>query len=91
MLNDVEKQPKSWIVREGANREEPTAYADYPHPDARHLKLHLTGEGQSAGLLTTAGEALTKKESFVDDVAFSGATLAQAAQSEHRLLYVTPS
>lgn len=88
--NDVEKQPKSWIVREGSNRESPTAYPDYPHPDARTVKLHLVGEGQSTGRLTTAGEPQTQKESLVDDAAFNGATLAQAEQSEHRLLYVTP-
>ncbi len=88
--NDVEKQPKSWIVREGADRESPTSYADYPHPEARQVKLHLIGEGQSAGLLTTTGEAQPKKESLVDDATFNGPTLAQAERSEHRLLYVTP-
>ena len=93
--NDVEKQPKAWIVREGAKRENPTAYADYPHPDARHIQLNLTGEGQTAGMLTAGkltkpSELQSISESFVDDAAFDGATLAQAQQSEHRLLYVTP-
>ncbi len=87
--NDVEKQPKSWIVREGADRESPTAYADYPHPDARPVKLHLTGEGQAAGSLTTAADAQPKKESLVDDATYNGATLAQAERSEHRLLFAT--
>ena len=42
--NGVESDPKSWIVREGDDRSDPTPYPDYPHPDA------LTG-------LTTAERA----------------------------------
>ena len=31
--NGVEKDPKAWIVREKDDRDEPTAYEDYPNPD----------------------------------------------------------
>lgn len=88
--NDVEKDPKSWIVREGLPRNgEPTPYPDYPHPEAKHVVLHLGKGGNSHGALTTTALTGQGQEELVDDVNFKGGALAQAAESKNRLLYVT--
>jgi X-Pro dipeptidyl-peptidase len=87
--NGVEKDPRVHIVREGAKRDEPTAYADYPNPDAAPVTLHLEKGGGKVGKLTAAGRGAAGKETLVDDVAIAGALLAQAPDSEHRLLYAT--
>lgn len=88
--NGVESDHKSWIVREKAKRVEPTSYADYPHPDARPVTLHLSAGGLKQGQLTTEANSESIKETIIDDVTFTGATLASSAESKHRLLYVTP-
>ena len=87
--NGVEKDPRAWVVREGAKRDEPTAYDDYPNPDAALVTLHLEKGGEKLGKLTTASRASQAKETLVDDVSIDGATLAQAASSDNRLLYAT--
>ena len=88
--NGVEDDPKSWIVREGKRRTEPTPYPDYPHPGAELVPMYLNQGGQNAGLLTLETSADQGTEVLVDDVAKTGADLAAADSSEHRLLYVTP-
>lgn len=89
--NGVEEDPRSWIVREDADRQDPTPYADYPHPDAELVELHIGPGGSSIGSLSLdgAGEG-AGTESLTDDVAKSGGELAAAATSPHRLLYATP-
>ena len=106
--NGVEKDPKSWIVREadpkavasapapgarggrgGTPTPAPTPYADYPNPAASPVTLYPAAGGSSAGLLaTTASKSMIEK--LVDDVQFTGAALATAAQSPNRLIYATP-
>ena len=86
--NGVEKGPRSWVVREGERR--PTAYPDYPHPDAKPVLLHPRAGGKSIGALATAADPKAPAEELLDDVSSSGAKLALAASSEHRLLYATP-
>ena len=88
--NGVEKDPRAWIVREGDRMNEPTPYADYPNPDALPVRLHLHAGGAAVGALGLAAKPGQKTESLVDDVAVSGAELAMAEQSPHRLLYATP-
>jgi len=88
--NGVERDPKAWIVREGADRMEPTPYADYPNPTARSVRLHPAAGGARWGVLATSADGTRGSETLVDDVSFDGAALAQAESSEHRLLYVTP-
>jgi X-Pro dipeptidyl-peptidase len=88
--NGVEKDPPVWIVREGAKRDVPTAYADFPNPDSSPVTLHLEKGGGTTGKLITASSAGQGEEALVDDVSIDGSTLAQAASSEHRLLYATP-
>ena len=87
--NGVEQDPKAWIVREGDDRLSPTPYADYPHPQAEDVVLHLTKGGNTQGGLTT-DKGSRKKEMLVDNVAYAGEYLARVKNSPNRLLYTTP-
>ncbi|MEZ5966786.1 MAG: Xaa-Pro dipeptidyl-peptidase [Planctomycetota bacterium] len=88
--NGIDKEARAWVVREGAKRSEPTAYPDYPNPDAAAVTLHLGAGGGKTGSLGVTKATGQVQETLVDDVAFDGATLAQAEASEHRLLYASP-
>ena len=88
--NGVENDPKAWIVREGAERTDPTPYPDYPHPDASHVTLHPLAGGVQTGDLSLAGSPGQGTETLVDNFSFSGALLAQAEWTNHRLLFATP-
>lgn len=87
--NGVENDARAWIVREGADRLEPTAYADWPNPAAAPVTLRLTGGAPGVGGLTLAQPPRQGVETLVDNVSFDGATLARAEQTQHRLLYAT--
>ena len=86
--NGVENDPRAWIVREGADRQNPTPYADYPNPDAAPVTLHPAARGVGIGGLRL--ESAKGRETLVDNVSFDGATLARAEWTNHRLLYATP-
>jgi X-Pro dipeptidyl-peptidase len=88
--NGVESDPKAWIVREGADRMNPTSYPDYPNPAASAVTLHLTAGGQTQGGLALTQRAGQGREVLIDDVSFTGASLAAAPQSGNRLIYATP-
>ncbi|MFN0099516.1 MAG: Xaa-Pro dipeptidyl-peptidase [Gemmatimonadaceae bacterium] len=88
--NGVEADPKAYIVREGANRLEPTSYADYPHPEAAPVTLHPAAGGAAVGGLGDTPAATAVRETFRDDVSQSGVQLVRASESPHRLLYATP-
>jgi X-Pro dipeptidyl-peptidase len=88
--NGVENDPKAWIVREGSERLSPTPYPDYPNPDAAPVTLYPTAGGTRTGGLTPERVPGQGTETLVDNFSFSGATLAQAEWTEHRLLYLTP-
>jgi X-Pro dipeptidyl-peptidase len=88
--NGVESTPRSWIVREGAGRSEPTAYADYPHPEASAVVLHPRSGGDAVGGLGLEPRRHQGRETLIDNVGLSGGMLAQASRSSHRLLYATP-
>ena len=88
--NGVEKDPKSWVVREMAQRDAPTPYADYPNPEAKRVTLYPRAGGPTIGTLGDIKAAKRGTETLIDDVAFSGAQLAQLSASSHRLLYATP-
>lgn len=68
----------------------PTAYADYPNPAAVPVPLRLSPGGGRVGGLTLDAKSGRARETLIDNVEFSGATLAAAAASKHRLLYATP-
>lgn len=87
--NDVEKDPKAWIVRENDDRSKPTPYAAYPNPDAKPVRLWLRGGAPGRGSLSTVKGGKQGIETLTDDVSFSGADLAQAETSPNRLLFVT--
>jgi X-Pro dipeptidyl-peptidase len=92
--NDVEKDPKSWIVREGKEQSDPTPYDDYPHPNAKPVPVHLVGGAPGVGqlsLVAPADEGSSRVETVVDDSSIFGRDLAKAEESPHRLLFVTPT
>ena len=90
--NGVEKDPRLMVVREGQPRgAAPTPYADYPNPDASAVTLYPSAGGNTIGELSFDAVKKTVAETLVDNVAFSGATLASADKSAHRLLYATPA
>ena len=88
--NGVENDPRAWIVREGDERENPTPYPDYPNPDAESVTLYLEAGGRQYGGLSLSSQDGQGSETLIDNFSFSGATLARAEWTEHRLLYVTP-
>ena len=88
--NGVENDPAAWIVREGDQPGDPTAYADYPHPEAEGVRLHPAGDGNWTGTLSLAGAPDRGTGAVVDNFAFAGNQLADVEWSNHRLLYSTP-
>lgn len=88
--NGVENDAKAWIVRENDTQEHPTAYADYPNPDAIPVPFYLSPGAPGHGQLLLNKTTTKAKETLIDNYSFSGATLAQAELTDHRLLYVTP-
>ena len=88
--NGVENDPKAWIVREGVQGNEPTAYDDYPNPEAESVMLYPTGSGNEVGTLSPAASTDSGIEGLTDDVSVDGAAHAAAAASTNRLLYATP-
>lgn len=67
--NGVENEPRAWIVREGANDQQPTPYDDYPNPAAQPVKLHLYPGGSTrGGLALPAAKLHQGAETLVDDV-----------------------
>jgi X-Pro dipeptidyl-peptidase len=87
--NQVEKDPKAWIVREDAKRNDPTSYADYPNPAAADVTLYLTKGGVKRGGLTTVSAPEQGTETIVDNFSFSGDILAKADWTNHRLMFTT--
>jgi X-Pro dipeptidyl-peptidase len=91
--NGVEKGPKSYIVRErgpSGARPAPTAYADYPNPEAKPVSFFLTKGGKTTGGLIPAKVAKQSTESLTDDVSIDAPTLVQSEDSPNRLIYATP-
>lgn len=88
--NDVENGPSASVVREGAPRSAPTTYDAWPNPAAKTVVVTPRAGGLSLGTLAVDSMHDSAKETIVDDVAKSGAELAKAATSPHRLLYALP-
>jgi len=89
--NGVEKDAKAWIVRENDKRDEPTAYKDYPNPNATDVTLFLNSGAPLSGKLTSDKPKHLGKETLVDNYNFSGKDLAMATSSVNRLLFITPT
>ena len=88
--NGVENDALAWIVREDDARDKPTAYEDYPNPNASNVSLYLSPGAPEKGGLSTKKNTTNKTETLVDNYSFTGSGLAQADITNHRLLYVTP-
>jgi X-Pro dipeptidyl-peptidase len=88
--NGVENDPKAWIVRENDNRLNPTPYDAYPNPDASPVQFYLSSGAPAYGKLGLAKTKKQGKETLTDDFSFSGSDLAQAENSDQRLLFLTP-
>ena len=88
--NGVENDPKAQIVRENDPRDKPTAYANYPNPDAREVILFPIQSKAGKGTLTTTKGIKTPKEKLIDNSSISAKDLMKAVNSENRLLYTTP-
>ncbi|MCY3808720.1 MAG: Xaa-Pro dipeptidyl-peptidase [Gemmatimonadetes bacterium] len=88
--NGVEDDPRAWIVRAGDERDDPTPYPDYPHPDAEEIVLHPSAPGNAVGALSLHAAESAVVETLVDDHSLPGADLAALETSRHRLLYATP-
>jgi len=89
--NGVEDDPKAWIVREKDERDDPTPYPDYPHPDASPVEMYLSpGAPEAGGLQLQPATNAPGRETVVDNFSFSGEALAQAEVTDHRLLYLSP-
>ena len=88
--NGVENDLKAWIVREDADHDHPTPYADYPNPDAKPVTFFLTSGAPKKGGLVIEKPAKQTEETLVDNYSFSSEALAQAEITEHRLIYVSP-
>lgn len=88
--NGAEEGPRAWIVRENDPRDQPTAYADYPNPEAQPVTLYPSGNGTETGTLSPRQNRARIRTTFTDDVSVSGGELAQAEASGNRLLYTTP-
>jgi X-Pro dipeptidyl-peptidase len=85
--NGVENDPKAWIVREGDSRYNPTAYADYPNPEAEPVELYIHPTGPQSGQLIATRSTSDEVHSLIDDVRQTGEDLAKSNDSPHRLLY----
>ena len=88
--NGVEEEDRAWIVREDDDPSKPTAYKDFPNPDAKPVRLFLTAGAPEHGGLSRRRVPGQGRETLVDNFSFSGDVLAQAEWTDHRLLYVSP-
>ena len=63
--NQVESDPKAWIVREGDDRQNPTPYPDYPHPGASAITFRpaTRGHRDRRAVHTGTGETPLKRPS----------------------------
>ena len=87
--NGVENDAKAWIVRENDSKQYPTAYTDYPNPEATPVVLYINAGTSSYGRLSLENSSSKGLETFSDNASFSATSLAQSKSSNHRLLYVS--
>ena len=88
--NGVENNALAWIVRENDKPDHPTAYEDYPNPEASPVTLYLSGGSPERGNLSLEKALHLGTESLIDNYSFDGSALARAEHTIHRLMYVSP-
>jgi X-Pro dipeptidyl-peptidase len=87
--NDVENDPRAWVVREGQSSQNPTPYPEWPDPAAARVTLSFNGNGLETGQLTLR-EGKRAFQTLVDNATISATTLMNAASSPNRLVFKTP-
>jgi X-Pro dipeptidyl-peptidase len=87
--NDVENDPRAWVVREGQSPQNPTPYPEWPDPAAARVTLSFNGNGLETGQLTLQ-EGKRAFQTLVDNATISATTLMNAASSPNRLVFKTP-
>ncbi|MEM9802962.1 MAG: Xaa-Pro dipeptidyl-peptidase [Planctomycetota bacterium] len=86
--NDVEKDPRAWIVRGQDKKNKPTPYPDYPNPDASPVVLYSSGNGNEVG--TLGFERGSGPQTIHDEPSTMGGTHASSERSKGRLLFASP-
>ncbi|HXV96418.1 MAG TPA: Xaa-Pro dipeptidyl-peptidase [Gaiellaceae bacterium] len=87
--NDVENDPKAWVVREGQSSQSPTPYPEWPDPAAGKARLTFKPGAPGIGTLTMLGVGRAE-ETLVDNATVTAASLMNAASSPNRLVFKTP-
>ena len=88
--NGVEEDARAWIVREDDKPADPTAYKDFPNPEAEPVTFYLSAGAPGRGTLDTKKHEGQGSETLVDNYSFDGSALAEAEFTNHRLIYLTP-
>ncbi|MGH3023237.1 MAG: Xaa-Pro dipeptidyl-peptidase [Gaiellaceae bacterium] len=88
--NNVESDPRAWVVREGQSSQNPTPYPEWPDPEAARVTVSFNGNGLETGQLTLK-EGKRAFQTLVDNATIGPATLMNAAASPNRLLFKTPT
>lgn len=88
--NKVTDGPKAFVVRENDARDQPTAYTNFPNPEAKPVVMYTTKGAPIAGKLTLNKTQGLTKESLVDNYNIHATDLAKTKGSASRLLYTTP-
>ena len=89
--NGVENDAEAWIVRERDERQDPTAYDEYPNPGAADVTLYPAGGAPGHGDLLPVKSRVPQRETITDNYSFKAEALAAAEFTNHRLMYVSPT
>lgn len=85
--NGVESDPRAWIVREDDLPSKPTAYEDFPNPEAESVDLKLSQKDALNGILGLKGSS--GKMQWSDDYSVPLKDLVNTKNSQNRLLFRT--
>tara|TARA_R110002012_G_scaffold322096_1_gene555333 strand:+ start:17065 stop:18918 length:1854 start_codon:yes stop_codon:yes gene_type:complete len=91
IANGVENDKRAWIVRENDEQSNPTAYDEYPNPEAAPVTLYLKNGAPNFGKLTTTVNKNNNPETIFDDYTIPANIMAQTGNSKNRLLFLSPT
>ncbi len=86
--NNVENDPKAWVVREGQSSQSPTPYPEWPDPAAGDATLGFKGGAPGIGTLTFQ-KVPDADETVIDNATITPATLMNSASSPNRIVFKT--